>query len=219
MKILIVGGGQTGSYLANLLSSNGHEVIVIEQRENVFAKLKNELPKEMLLFGNGTDPETLEAAGIGSANVVAAVTGKDEVNLVVSTLSKMEFGVPRVVARVNNPKNAWLFTASMGVDVGVNQADLMAHFVVEEMNLREMFTILKLNRGNCSIVQIEVNPAAAAAGKRVKELGIPQKAVLISITRGHQTIIPRGDTQILAGDSILAFTDTVSRDKLNQILG
>ena len=172
MKVIIIGGGQVGSYLASLLLSNGHDIKVIEYREQIFTKLENQFPQEVLLFGNGSDPLILEEAGIDSANVVAAVTGSDEVNLVVSTLAKMEFGVSRVVARVNNPKNAWLFNSSMGVDVGVNQADLMGHFVVEEMNLKDMFTILKLNRGEYSIVSMKVMQNAKAANKLLKDLSL-----------------------------------------------
>lgn len=217
MKVVVIGGGQVGSYLANLLISNGHEVKVIEHRERVFAKLEKELPNEVLVFGNGSDPVVLEAAGIEDAQVVAAVTGADEVNLVVSTLAKIEFGVARVVARVNNPKNAWLFNSSMGVDVGVNQADLMGHFVVEEMDLKSMFTLFKLNRGDYAIVQIKVSDEAKAVNKLVKDLLIPKKAVLIAVKREEKTIIPKGDTVILAGDEILLLTDETSRKVLNEM--
>lgn len=219
MKVIIIGGGQVGSHLASLLYSNGHEICVIEHRERVFKKLEQELPHETLIFGNGSDPEVMEQAGIASANVVAAVTGADEINLVVSTLAKMEFGVPRVVARVNNPKNAWLFNSGMGVDVGVNQAELMAHFVVEEMNLKDMFTLLKLNRGDYSIVQLTVQKNAKAANKLLKDLSIPKKTVLIAITRDKAMLIPKGDTQILVDDDILALTDGASRKELKEIFG
>jgi trk system potassium uptake protein len=217
MKVIIIGGGQVGAYLASLLLSNGHEIRVIENREKVFNRLEKELPQEMLIFGNGSDPAVLEKAGISSANVVAAVTGADEFNLVVSTLAKMEFGVPRVVARVNNPKNAWLFTSGMGVDVGINQADLMAHFVVEEMNINDMFTILKLNRGNYSIVQMQVQQNAKAVNQLLKDLSIPKGTLLIAIVRGESIIIPKGDTNILSEDGILVFTDEASKEKLEEI--
>jgi K+ transport systems, NAD-binding component len=219
MNVIIIGGGQVGSYLASLLYSNGHEVRIIEHREHVFEKLEKELPKETLIFGNGSDPDVLKKAGIADANVVAAVTGEDEINLVVSTLAKMEFGVPRVVARVNNPKNAWLFNDIMGVDIGVNQAEIMAHFVVEEMDLKDMFTLLKLSRGDYSIVQMQVQPDAEAVNHLLKDLSIPKKTVLIAITRDESTLIPKGDTQILEGDAILALTDEASRAELRGIFG
>lgn len=217
MKVIIIGGGQVGTYLASLLLSNGYEIKLIEHSEKVYNKLEKELPHKSLIFGSGSDPQVMEKAGITSAHVVAAVTGADETNLVVSTLAKMEFGVPRVVARVNNPKNAWLYNREMGVDIGINQADLMAHFVVEEMDLKDMFTILKLNRGNFSIVQIKVQPNAKAANKLLKDLLIPQDTILIAITRDESLLIPKGDTQILVDDDILALTSEVSRKELEKI--
>lgn len=219
MKIVIVGGGQVGSYLASLLIQNGNKVIVIEHRENVYNKLTQELPEGTVILGNGSDPAVLLKAGIDTTDVVAAVSGADEINLVVSTLAKMEFGVSRVVARVNNPKNAWLYNTGMGVDVCVNQADLMAHLVVEEMNLKEMFTILKLGRGNHSIIQTKVGPDAKAANKILKDLSIPKNTVLFAITRNGSVLIPKGDTQILVDDEILAFTDEESKKELKVIFG
>ncbi len=217
MKVVIVGGGQVGSYMASLLLSGGHEFCLIENRETVFTKIQNEFPANMLLYGSGTDPKMLERAGISSADVVAAVTGADEVNLVVSTLSKMEFGVQRVVARVNNPKNKWLFNSGMGVDVGVNQADIMAHFVVERMNLNDMLTIFKLNRDKYSIVQMKVQQDAVVANKTVKELSVPKDSVLISVIRDETLFIPNGDTQILVDDEILVLTNEANKEKLEEL--
>lgn len=217
MKIIIIGGGQVGAYIANILINNNHNVTVIENRENVFVKLKKDLPLECIIFGNGTDPNVLESAGIAEANVVAAVTGADETNLVASTIAKFEFGVPRVIARVNNPKNTWLFDAGMGVDVGLNQADLMAHLVVEEMDLKNMLTLMKINHGNYSIVQVKVDEESDAVNKAVKDLAIPVKAVLIAVYRGQNVIIPRGDTIIYGNDNILAFADTDAKAEINKL--
>ena len=219
MKVIIIGGGQTGAYIANLLLSNKCSVKVIENRGVVLDKLKSELPADVIIAGSGTDPKYLEAAGIAQADVVVAVTGADEANLVVSTLAKMEFGVPRVIARVNNPKNQWLFTAGMGVDVAVNQADLMAHLVVSEMDLKDMLTLMKLNNGNYSIVQIMIDNQSPAVSKAVKDLPIPSDALLISISRGAETIVPNGDTKIFVGDAILALTNEANREKVYSLLG
>ncbi|ADU26905.1 potassium channel family protein [Ethanoligenens harbinense] len=219
MKILIVGGGQVGSYLATLLSANDHAVTVVEQREPIVERLRKELPNVSFLLGGGSHPQVLEDAGIASADVVVAVTGRDETNLVVSTLAKMEYGVSRVVARVNNPKNKWLFTPAMGVDAGVNQADLLAHLILEEMNLKAISTLLKINRGDYSIIQIEVDAHAASVGKKLKDLAIPKQALLIAVTRNEQTYLPKGDTTILEGDSILALADSGSRAQLQSIFG
>ncbi|MEQ8153306.1 MAG: TrkA family potassium uptake protein [Clostridiaceae bacterium] len=219
MKVIIIGGGQVGSYLASLLLSNGHEILVIEKNEKTYNKLEKQFPQGTVTLGDGSDPEVLEKAGIAATNVVAAVSGADETNLVVSTLAKMEFGVPRVVARVNNPKNAWLYNSGMGVDVGVNQADVMAHFVVEEMNMKDMFTILKLNRGKYSIVQITVQKNSKADNQLLKDLSIPKDSVLIAITRNESLLIPKGNTRILAEDEVLALADEDSSKKLEEIFG
>lgn len=214
MNVIIVGGGQVGSYIARLLLSSRNTVTVVENRKSVLDKLKKELPENIVFAGSGTDPKCLQAAGIEKADVFVAVTGADESNLVASTLAKMEFGIPRVIARVNNPKNAWLFQAGMGVDVAVNQADLLAHLVVTEMDFKEMMTLLKINDGNYSIVQILTDSNAPAVSRPVKDLAIPADALLITIVRDSKTIIPNGETVIAAGDRILALTNDVNKKKV-----
>lgn len=219
MKVIIIGGGQVGAYIANLLLNNDCKVKVIENRENVFAKLKKDLPEDCIVYGSGTDPNILEQCGIGEADVIAAVTGADETNLVASTIAKFEFNVPRVIARVNNPKNTWMFNAGMGVDVALNQADLMAHLVVEEMDLKNMLTLMKISHGNYSIVQVNVDNQSIAINKAIKDLGIPEKVVLIAIYRGKDVIIPRGNTTIMENDNILAFADLDTQIVLNKLFG
>lgn len=215
MKVIIVGGGQVGAYIANILIKNQCSVKVIESRDVVFDKLKKDIPLENILFGNGSDPSVLEAAGIANADIVAAVTGADETNLVVATIAKFEFCVPRVIARINNHKNAWLFNTGMGVDVGLNQTDLMAHLVVEEIDLKNMLTLMKLKRSNYSIVQVKVDSQSEIVNKAIKDLCIPETAVLIAIYRGSEVIIPHGDTVIKEEDTVLAFADEKAQGTIN----
>ena len=118
MFVIIVGGGNTGSYLAKLLLDAGHIVKVVEERPLVLEKMEGEIPSESILVGDGSSPQVLESAGVLKANVLAAVTGSDETNLVVTSLARFEFNVPRVIARLNNPKNAWLFHAGDGRGCG-----------------------------------------------------------------------------------------------------
>lgn len=132
MKVIIVGGGKVGTSLALLLLEKGYAVKVVETAREKISRLQQDLPADVVMFGNGTDPVVLEAAGILRVDVVAATTGQDEANLVVTNLARFAFNVPRVVARVNNPKNDWMFTPMMGVDVAVNQADLMASLIAKE---------------------------------------------------------------------------------------
>jgi trk system potassium uptake protein TrkA len=132
VKVIVVGGGKVGTSLALLLLQKGYTVKVIEAQKEKIPQLQKDLPANAVASGNGTDPVVLEAAGILGVDIVAATTGQDETNLVVTNLARFAFNVPRVVARVNNPKNAWMFTPMMGVDVAVNQADLMASLIAKE---------------------------------------------------------------------------------------
>ncbi|MFV0412455.1 MAG: potassium channel family protein [Oscillospiraceae bacterium] len=219
MNAIIIGGGQVGSYIAGLLLESNCHVRIIEPRESVFNKLKNELPLETLIIGGGTDPATMEQAGIEKADVVVAVTGADEINLVASTIAKYEFGVPRVIARVNNPKNEWLFNAGMGVDVKFNQANILARLVVDEIDFKNMITLLKLNKGDYSIIQVTVAASSPAAGKAVKDLSLSGEVLLIAIHRGDEILLPRGETQIQQGDHILVFADDQGQVFANRLFG
>ena len=219
MFTIIVGGGQTGSYLASILLAGGHRVKVIESRQYLVLRLEKELPQGVAVFGNGSDPNVLESQGIRNANVVAAVTGVDETNLVVASLARHEFQVNRTIARVNNPKNAWLFTPEMGVDVALNQADLLAHLIVEEMSLGDMMTLLKLHTGSYSLVEQKVDPASSAIGKAIKDLNLPAQCVFAAIIRKGELIVPRGDTVLQPADEVLAVVHTAQLSKLAAVLG
>jgi trk system potassium uptake protein TrkA len=133
MNILVVGGGKVGVAIARLLLDSDHQVTVIEVRREHHSALPHDVPEAALVFGSGTDPAMLEASGIRRADVVAAVTGADETNLVVTSLARYEYGVRRTIARVNNPKNACLFTPEMGVDIALNQAELIARLIAEDV--------------------------------------------------------------------------------------
>ena len=219
MKVMIVGGGQVGVYLALLLRERGHEVLVLEAKEARAEALKQSLPEDTILYGNGADPGTLEAAGVRHADVVAAVTGSDETNLVIATLAKLEYGVRRVVGRVNNPKNAWLFTPVMGVDAALNQADVMAHLVAEEMSMGDMMTLLKLHGGEYSLVERMVGLASPVAGKALRDVGLPRECVLVAVIRSSDLLIPRGDTVIKANDKLIAITNAARLQTLDDMLG
>jgi trk system potassium uptake protein len=207
-RIMIVGGGKVGTYLAALLLADGHSVKVIEGQRSEFTRLQKELPVGVVVYGNGTDPNFL----------VAAVSRADETNLVVTSLARFEFNVPRTIARVNTPKNVWLFTPEMGVDVALNQADMMAHLIAEEMSMGDMLTLLKLRKGQYSVVEITVDPQATAAGKAVRDLDLPTECVLAAIIRKGQLLIPRGSTVLQPADEVLAVVHAAQLDQLSTIL-
>jgi trk system potassium uptake protein len=147
------------------------------------------------------------------------VTGDDEINLVVTSLARFEFNVARVIARVNNPKNAWLFTPVMGVDVALNQADLIARMVAEEMSLGDMMTLLKLRKGQYALVEEKVHPTAVAVGKAVRDLNLPAECVLAAVIRKGDMIMPRGETVLQASDEVLAVVHTSQLARFAALLG
>lgn len=207
MKVIIVGGGQVGEHVGKLLIDHKCDVTIIENRECIMAKLRQSVPEQYLLEGSGADPKTLEEAGIANTDVVVAVSGADEVNLVTSTVAKFEYMVPRVIARVNNPKNEWMFTEQMGVDVHLNQANILAHLVVDEIDLKNLFTLFKLDRGKNSIVRFSVDAGAPSVGKNLKDLELPEDTLLIGIRRGENFHVPKGDTVIEPNDQVMALVN------------
>ncbi len=220
MKIIIIGGGQVGCYIANLLIENGNSVIVIENKEKALQTLQqNGIKKENILVGDGTDALLLEKAGVKVCNALVCVTGSDETNLAAAMMAKFEYDVPKVVGRVNNPKNAWLFNAGMGVDVKINQADLIGHMIADEMNYQSILTLMRLSKGEYSIVRIHVDYHSPNAGKSVAEIKLPAQSLLIAVYEDDTMIIPHGETIIRAGQYILAFADEESMQELNRIFG
>jgi trk system potassium uptake protein TrkA len=219
MFVIIVGGGKTGSTVAEVLIKEKHRVVVVEHRPDIIERLREELPAESVFEGDGSLPSVLEEAGVANANVVAAVTGEDEANLVVCMLARFEYNVPRIIARVNNPKNAWLFSPEMGVDVSLNEADMMGHLVAEEMSLGDMMTLLKLRKGQYAIVEEKVHPMAVAAGKAVRDLMLPPQCVLAAIIRTGDLIIPRGDVVLQPADEVIALVHSSEASALASMLG
>ncbi len=219
MYVIIIGGGRTGSHLASLLVSQGHEVCVLEHRPEILANVHHELPTELIYEGDGTDPQVLETVDIKRANVVAAVGSDDADNLVAASLARHQYGIRRVIGRVNNPRNAWLFTPEFGVDVALNQADIMAKLIEEEMSLGDMMTMLKLRRGKFSLVEEKIFPGARAVSVAVKDLQLPPNCIISGIIRHGEIVIPRGVTTLEEGDEILALVDDSARPQLEKLLG
>ncbi len=219
MFVIIVGGGQTGSQLAITLLKQGHKVRVIEDRPMVLDRLRQELPEDSVIPGDGSSPSTLEAAGVQNAQVLAAVTGEDESNLVITTLARFEFNVPRIIARVNNPKNAWLFNPDMGVDVALNQSDILAKLIAEEMSLGDMMTLLKLRKGEYSVIEEKVHPEASVAHKALRDIPLPSECVFVAILRKGRLIVPRGDTVLEPVDEVIALVHASQLAPLAQLLG
>ena len=211
MLAVIVGGGRGGSYLAGDLQTQGYQVRVVDRRPEVVAKLRQEISGDVIC-GDGCSPEILEQIGAAKADLLVVLTHNDEDNLVVCRLAKHHFHVPRVIARVNNPLNEWLYTKAWGVDVAISQVHLTSKVIEEEIGMGELVTLLKLNRGEAALVEVRLPEGSPCPGKAIRDLSFPPDAVIVSVIRRGKLIIPRGDTVLEAGDEILAVS-TVDAEK------
>ncbi len=218
MLVFIVGGGRTGAQLAAHLLQQNYEVRLIEHRKELLTRLHHELPTEVIYEGLATDPNVLKQAGLDKANVLVACTGEDDANLTVCYLARTLFKTKRTIARINNPRNSWLFDESFHVDETINQADVIAHLLQQEMSLGDMMTLLKLRRGRYSLVEEKIPKGAPAIGKRLKELALPQQCVIAVIIRNGQITLPHGDTIFEEFDEVFAITDDEGAKELAQLL-
>jgi trk system potassium uptake protein TrkA len=207
MFVIVAGGGRTGATLASVLIQEKHQVRIIEHRNELLTRLHRELPTESIYEGSPTDPAVLERAGIRQAQVLAATTDTDANNLVLCYMARKMFNVPRIIARVNNPRHAWLFNQNFHVDVALNQADVLAHMIEEEMSMGDMMTLLKLRRGRYSLVEEKIPKGAKAVGLSIKEIGLPDQCIIAAIIRHGKVTLPRGDSTFEAEDEVLAITD------------
>jgi trk system potassium uptake protein TrkA len=214
MFVLIAGGGRTGAQLATLLLAQGYQVRLVEHRREILAHLHRELPTEAVYEGDATDPDVLEQAGIARAQVLAACMPSDTDNLVLCYVARTRYDVPRIIAQINNPRSAWLFDQKFHVDVALNQSEILARLIEEEMSLGDMMTLLKLRRGQYSVVEEKIPSGARAVGLAIQDLGLPDQCVIAAVIRRGKMMVPRGVTVLEAGDEVLAVTDRPGADRL-----
>ncbi len=216
MNILIVGIGKIGEALTKDLLSRGHNIVVIEKDESIAQRIAEEYDKILVIAGDGCDPLRLEDAKIGRAQIVAAVTGDDEDNLIISQLAKEIYKVPRVIARVNNPRNEETFKA-LGID-GVSATTIITKLIEEEATVGDLVTLLTLKRGKISILGATLDVGSPASGKRIKDLSLPANCIIASVLRGGKAIFPRGETVFHPNDSVIALTTVEHEKELKKIL-
>jgi trk system potassium uptake protein len=214
MYVVIAGGGRTASQLASLLLAQHHQVRLVEQRPDILTHLHTEVPTEIILEGSITSPLLLEQAGIHQADVLAACTSSDADNLVLCYLARSRYQVPRTIAQINNPRSAWLFDAKFHVDVALNQSEILARLIAEEMSLGDMMTLLKLRRGALSVVEEKIPEGARAVGGAIQDLELPDPCVIAAIIRRGKMVVPRGATVFEVGDEVLAVTDGPGAERL-----
>jgi trk system potassium uptake protein TrkA len=214
MFVLIIGGGRTGAQLATLLLAQDHQVRVVERRRDILAHLHQELPTEVIYEGNTSDPQVLDHAGIGQAQVLAVCTESDADNLMLCFWGRARYQVPRIIAQINDPRNAWLFGSEFHVDVALNRSEILAKLIEEEMSLGDMMTLLKLRRGQYSVVEEKVPAGAQAVGAAIRDLGLPAECNIAAVIRRGKMIVPHGGTVLEAGDEVLAVADRQGVDRL-----
>ncbi|HEX2038861.1 MAG TPA: TrkA family potassium uptake protein [Acidimicrobiales bacterium] len=215
MRVAIAGAGNVGTYIAADLRQAGHDVLLIEKDADLVARVRAGIDVTWFV-GDACEVNTLHEAGLADADVVVAATGDDEDNLVVSLLAKQEFAVPRVVARVNHPKNHWLFNETWGVDVSVSTPHLLTALVEEAVSVGSLVRLLQFE--DAQLVEVTLADDSPAVDKPIMDLGVPRDATIVAVVRSGHVVVPRGDTVLQAGDEVLALVTADSEASVTQIL-
>ncbi|MDP2937843.1 MAG: TrkA family potassium uptake protein [Candidatus Omnitrophota bacterium] len=216
MYIVIVGAGKVGYFLAKRLCLNKHTVSIVEKDKQLCEEAAKEL-EALVINGDGCDPHILEEAGISRADVVAAVTGDDEDNLIICQLAKEIFKIKRAVGRVNNPDNEHTFS-ELGVDVPVDSTKIIAKIIEEEVSFSDFVNLMSFKRGKLAIVRIDLPDDSPVINKQIQDIRLPADSVLVSIVRGEEVIVPKGNTILKPGDDIIALTVVGNEPQLLNLL-
>ncbi len=216
MYILIVGAGKVGYFLAKRLSAGGNTVGIIDKDKAVCEEVARQL-EALVINGDGCDPRILEEGGVARSDVIAAVTGDDEDNLIICQLAKERFKVTRTVGRVNNPDNEHTFS-ELGVDVPIDATKIIAKIIEEEVSFSDFVNLMSFKRGKLAIVRVDLPDDSPAIEKEVKDVRLPPDSVLVSIVRGEEVIVPKGDTVLKSGDDIIAITAVGNEPQLLNLL-
>ena len=219
MRVVVTGAGNVGRHMANDLRVRGHEVTVIDQDPDIVERARKEAETGVdVILGDACEPWVLDKADLATCDVIVAATGDDEDNLVTSLLAKQEYGVPRVVARVNHPKNEWLFTGQWGVDVPMSPPHILTALVEEAVTSGDLVRLLKLEGGQVTLVEVTINDSSPMAGRPLYELRVPQDSAVVAILRGGHVVIPQPETQLVAGDEIMAIATPEVEDAIRSAL-
>ncbi len=217
MRVLVVGGGKVGQHLAGALAASGHEVTMIDRDEGACVEAR--VRGIEVVCGDACTPDCLERAAIRRCDVLAAVTGVDENNLVVAFLARREYGVPRVIARVNHSANAWLFTPARGVDIAVSQAHLISTIIQEELSLGAMVTLASLREGKVAVVEERVPAGSSLLGRPLGEVALPPHTAIVAVLRAGELLSSAPDLAVQEGDEIVAVAERGAEPALAALIG
>ncbi|WP_030270436.1 potassium channel family protein [Streptomyces sp. NRRL B-24484] len=216
MRVAIAGAGAVGRSIAGELLENGHDVLLIDKNPNSISVER--VPMAEWLLADACEITSLDEAALQRCHVVIAATGDDKVNLVVSLLAKTEYGVPRVVARVNNPKNEWLFNESWGVDVAVSTPRLMSALVEEAVSVGDLVRLMRFSQGNANLVELTLAADTELVGTRVAEVPWPVDTALVTIIREGRVLVPGKQDTLEAGDELLFVAAQEREEELENLL-
>jgi trk system potassium uptake protein TrkA len=217
VKVAICGAGNVGTFLAFDLVDTGHKIKVLEKNPELLKKMPQHESIEWI-EADACEVSLLQKAGFQEVDVVVAATGDDEDNLVISLLSKQEFGVPRVIARVNHPENMWLFNETWGVDVSVSTPHLLSALVEEAFSVGSLVQLLQFNNGQTELVEVTLADDSPALGSTIEDLELPRDVAIVAITRDSHINSPRSSSMLLEGDSLLILLKSENRQILKEIL-
>ena len=217
MKVIIAGAGNVGTFIATDLQEAGHDVLLMEAEQTVVDKLDDNFGVKVLV-GDACEVNTLYTAGMAECDVVVAATGDDEDNLVISLLAKQEFAVPRVVARVNHPKNRWLFNEAWGVDIAVSAPHLLSALVEEAVSVGAIVRLLQFEGSEAHLVEVTLAEDSPAAGKTVEELRLPREASVVAVIRDSHIVVPQSDTILEVGNEVMLLVADDSELIVKQLL-
>jgi trk system potassium uptake protein TrkA len=220
MKVIIAGGGSVGRFTAREMVSSGHTVTIIDNDRATLREYQSRSESAGIewQFGDACDYDVLQSVGVREADVVASVTGDDEDNLVVSLLAKQEFGVPRVVARVNNPKNYWMFNEMWGVDVSVSTPHLITSLVQEATSVGNFVRLMQLKGGKAELVEVTLAESSPAANRAISELVLPRSATIVALVRAERVMVPTKDTVLRPGDEVMALITEDAEAAVSKLL-
>lgn len=220
MRVIVAGGGSVGRFTAREMVAAGHAVTIIDNDRATLREYqgRDESAGIEWHFGDACDYHVLEAAGTRDAEVIASVTGDDEDNLVVSLLAKQEFGVPRVVARVNNPKNYWMFNEMWGVDVSVSTPHLITSLVQEATSVGNFVRLMQLKGGKAELVEVTLAESSPAANRAISELVLPRSATIVAVVRAERVMVPTKDTVLRPGDEVMALITEDAEAAVSKLL-
>lgn len=216
MRVIIVGAGRLGQEMATALATDRNEVTLVEADRHLAERLKGTC-KARVIHGDAANPVVLEEAGALKADVLVAVAGEDQVNLVISLLAKRHFDVPRVVARVNDTENHWLFTDHWGVDVAVSASHTLLSLIQEATSVADTVDLLRLGKAGVGLIETTLTETSSAVGKRLADLKLPAGAIVAAVVRGGRPNVPGGSFTLEVGDEVLVVSETATEQDIRQV--